>query len=665
MGARVTWEGLNIMRFISIPLLTAVSLALGMTGPTRPAMAKDWSPVTSMDLTGGFDDPQTWDQFEAPVSALRFSAVHGPVRCRRIVAVYADGTRQQIFSGRIEHNTFRDADFDGESHVTALDMNCRAGGDGRARLRIEANFDGGAFEEAGEAAFLSAQQQDRLRRERFNANRGAEYYGEDFTRIGRATFGPRLEREVEYSAFPGRISELRLRARGSSIRCVSVVATFANGNSREVFQGIIAEGSSRRISFRNDRRVNRLVFVCQAERRDQGAIIISGRYDRSDRDRAGRGARVDWVRFGTTRFGRRTEVEQIFNRFSGPVSRIGIRPLDDDARCTRIIATFANGRTRDLPFGRGLLEEDRLYTVDLPGNQRNVRRLALVCRAVGARDVTLAIYGIRIEDRNNRGRGGRDFDGQDGGFRDPGFEDDRRRADPRIDRIRVDRGIREFGPGWTRVGRVTFGERLEREVQYTDFPAAVSGIRLQARGSNIRCRRVSARFRNGDRRDVFSGIIPVGTSKILSFRRDRFVTSMSFVCQAERRDRGQLLISGKYDGGRKTARPGRGRGVDADWVRIGRATFPQRVEVTRSFSTFPGAFRRLALRPLGDVRCRRILLVFQNGNKRDLPFSRSILEQDEVYSVSLPGNQRFIKSIGLACRAVRGRDASIAILGIR
>ncbi|MGF1457209.1 MAG: hypothetical protein ACFB6R_17760 [Alphaproteobacteria bacterium] len=646
------------MRAFFTKFLTVLGLAAGGAGPAIAAnsSSESWATVTSVDLDLDRDAPYSLDRFDAPVSALRFSAVGGPVRCRRIVAVYTDGTRQLIFSGPIESSRFREASFDGQRRIDTIDMHCRAGAAGRARMRVEAQFLPVAAE-TGEGAFLSAQDQDRLRRERFSAYRGAEYYGDDFSRIGRVTFGPRLEREVEYTSFPGALSQIQLRARGSSIRCLRVIATFGNGQSRSVFQGIIRQGDSRRLSFGRDRRVERLTFVCQAERDERGALVVSGRYNRESARRGGgrRSGQVDWVRLGATRFGRRSEAEQIFTRFPGPVSRLGIRPLDDDARCSRIFITFGNGRTRDLRFGRGVLEEDRLYTVELPGDQRLVRRISLVCRAFGARDVTLAIYGIRIDDRGR----------SDGPYFEDGFAaggNGRRQ----VDRIRVDRGIRQFGPGWTRVGRVTFRDRLEREVRYTDFPAAVSSVRFEAQGSSIRCRSVTARYANGRSSQIFAGVIAAGRSKIVSFRRDRRMTEMRFVCQSERGRQGRLLIAGKFDRDRVSAAPGRARGIRADWVRIGRATFPRRVEVTRSFNTFPGAFRRLALRPVnGDLRCRRILLVFQNGNKRDLPFSRAILEKDEIYAVDLPGNQRFIRSIGLACRALSGRDASIAILGIR
>ncbi len=627
--------------------LSLCTLMIGLVAGMPGARADDWTIVTRFQVNPSYGDPYRWTRFDRPMNAIRLTAVGGRVQCRRVVATYGDGTRQQIFEGVIQDRQSRLISFNAYRRMNALSFVCRTDRARGVRVRVEgqvASLDRGRGTPPPDVQDRRRDTVDerRLRQERFRADRGPDYFGNDFTRIGLVQFGPRLEREIEYTRFPGRLSALRLRARGSAVRCQRVVATYRNGSSQQIFRGIIREGATQQVSFNRDRRVAALTFVCQSERGQQAGLVISGRYERDARP--GAGNRLAWRRLGAARFERRGSVERVFSRFDGPIQRIGLRPIDDNARCGRIAVTFANGRTRELPFSNSILEEDRLYTFDLPGDQRRVERIALACRAFRARDVTIAIYGISVRDRAD----GRRSD-----------------VDRRTDRFRVDRTVRSFGPDWTRVGRVEFGPRLERELRYTDFPTPVSSVRLRARGSAIRCRSVSAAFGNGNRREVFSGVIREGESRIISFRRDRRVDALTFVCQSERNQAGVLIISGKDDNGRRDDRARSGaRG--ADWVRLGQARFRSRNEVERTFARFDGPVRRLGLRPLDDdARCSRILVTFANGRSRELPFGRGVLQEDRMYTVDLPGDQRRIRAVTMVCRAVRARDATIAIFGIR
>ena len=81
-----------------------------------------------------------------------------------------------------------------------------------------------------------------------------------------------------------------------------------------------------------------------------------------------------WVTLGTELFDGRIDRETTIAGLGGRnVERLAIRAVNDDARCSRITATFANGTTRDLNIGEGeLLREDRIYELDLPGGRRDV-----------------------------------------------------------------------------------------------------------------------------------------------------------------------------------------------------------------------------------------------------------------------------------------------------
>jgi hypothetical protein len=110
------------------------------------------------------------------------------------------------------------------------------------------------------------------------------------------------------------------------------------------------------------------------------------RYRRSQNERG-------WVRLGMESFEGRYDRESDFAGFRGrDIDSIGLRPVNGDARCSRITATFRNGRTRDL-YTANFLPENRITRIDLPGNDRNLMRVNLACRAVGARQVTIEILG--------------------------------------------------------------------------------------------------------------------------------------------------------------------------------------------------------------------------------------------------------------------------------
>ncbi len=58
-----------------------------------------------------------------------------------------------------------------------------------------------------------------------------------------------------------------------------------------------------------------------------------------------------------------------------------------------MVIRYTNGERQVLDVnGRGVMREGRLYRVDLPGNRRNVLRLALACQAVRAPAVSIQVY---------------------------------------------------------------------------------------------------------------------------------------------------------------------------------------------------------------------------------------------------------------------------------
>jgi hypothetical protein len=105
---------------------------------------------------------------------------------------------------------------------------------------------------------------------------------------------------------------------------------------------------------------------------------------------------ADWVRLGTENFGPRLDRESQPSYFGGnSLDALRFIALDDDAKCQRIVIHFRNGPDEVVRLGKGgWMQRGRAYHVRLIGrSDRNVDRVNMVCRAVGARDVVIAIEG--------------------------------------------------------------------------------------------------------------------------------------------------------------------------------------------------------------------------------------------------------------------------------
>jgi hypothetical protein len=234
----------------------------------------------------------------------------------------------------------------------------------------------------------------------------------DWARIGGVDVSHGRDRDVTYNRFGGGVDKLRFDTHESDVICRSVRATFRNGTSREVFSGRLRAGHSQVVDLPGDRRhVEKLDFKCRAIARRGATITISADVT-SFRDEWRRSpnwdrmwARVfnwdagmgwndnDWVRIGTETFEGRNDREQMIAGWKGrSVDRIAVKPVNGDARCSRIAVRFGNGRSRDLEVNAGMrMVQGRGYTFDLPGNDRNIRSIALHCTPVDRRSVRIDV----------------------------------------------------------------------------------------------------------------------------------------------------------------------------------------------------------------------------------------------------------------------------------
>lgn len=263
------------------------------------------------------------------------------------------------------------------------------------------------------AALAQSYHHDRDMRhdDRHDSRYSSSHQGWD--RIGEVRVSERHDRDLQPVRLGGPIEGLRLDVENRSVRCRSVVANFGNGNDRMIFRGELEPGHPRMIDLPGDRRhVRSLAFDCSAPGRRDAIIHVSanvGRY-RSDWQRNPDFNRVwskmfnwgsnvinNWQLVDAVHFEGRGDHERSFTGWNGRrADAVALKPLNADARCSRVTAHFRNGWTKRLPLNRGdYLARGRFHEIDLPGRVSDLRRLDLNCRATDARQVTIQIFTSR------------------------------------------------------------------------------------------------------------------------------------------------------------------------------------------------------------------------------------------------------------------------------
>ncbi len=242
---------------------------------------------------------------------------------------------------------------------------------------------------------------------------------------------------------------------------------------------------------------------------------------------------------------------------------------------------------------------------------------------------------------------------------------------------------------WFNIGSVEFDRGGDHERQYTRFGGPLERVRLTALGNDVQCRKVTATFSNGKTREIFSGGIREGSTAVVDLPgREREVRRLDFRCRADGRRVARIEIGadlGRYSdvwrrdpswgwifrpGNPGPLPPGVGSPVPppsyapvpAGWVRLGAERFEGRGD--RETTTTGWAGRKvdqIALRALsGDAQCRRVYVTFRNGKTRELDVgNRGVLRQGEFRRLDLPGGERNVVQLQLACRPVGDRSVTI------
>ncbi len=131
-----------------------------------------------------------------------------------------------------------------------------------------------------------------------------------------------------------------------------------------------------------------------------GALLLAAvatdasadRRDRIDRGLDWNRTRGDWVQLGHGSFSYRGGSRTVDSIRGRDIRALGLRP-DADASCSQILVRFANGNRVSLDVGNlDFMRAGKLYRVDLPGNRRDVLRVAYTCRAEDDRIVDIELY---------------------------------------------------------------------------------------------------------------------------------------------------------------------------------------------------------------------------------------------------------------------------------
>ena len=221
------------------------------------------------------------------------------------------------------------------------------------------------------------------------------------------------DNEARAFDFGGAVERIQLRADGSDVRCRSVTATLQNGESREIFSGRLREGRTRDIDLPNNaRNVTGLHLDCRAADRHGATIAILaevGRY-RADWMRGpnwhATWARVfnwgstlinNWQYVGDVKFVGRHGSDTAWPGRRAPVGHaIALKPVDANARCSRVTARYANDKTARLAIqDEDYLSRGVLRSIDLPADRSDLTSISLRCRATDSRRVTIKVYSAK------------------------------------------------------------------------------------------------------------------------------------------------------------------------------------------------------------------------------------------------------------------------------
>jgi hypothetical protein len=241
-----------------------------------------------------------------------------------------------------------------------------------------------------------------------------------FQKVGTIDVGYHPDRDNASVDFGGPVERLQFVARGSDVQCKYIRARFANGAPRDLFSGRLSQNSLRTVDLPGDvRNVQRVISNCHGFTRGGSSVDVYadvGQYIQTWRNnptwarlwagffssffppapsRPSYDQQVNyWVPITTVSFSGYNDRDGDAAGFAGKsITRIALKPVNANARCSRITALFANGVRRDLGGTYTNLVRGTTTQVDLPGGERNLVRLTMRCHPLNSYAVSIQVLG--------------------------------------------------------------------------------------------------------------------------------------------------------------------------------------------------------------------------------------------------------------------------------
>lgn len=234
---------------------------------------------------------------------------------------------------------------------------------------------------------------------------------------------------------------------------------------------------------------------------------------------------------------------------------------------------------------------------------------------------------------------------------------------------------------WDRIGAVQVSPGRDQDRVHGSFGGPIERLRLDADNADVFCRSVRVTFANGKTRNVFSGRLDDRRPRAIDLPGDqRNVRRIDLRCRSLARRSAQIVIAaeiGRYreawrqspDWNRLWARvfPWAENSRSRGWVHLGRERFVGALDRETVFNNFRGRnLRAIGIQAVdNDARCTNIRVHFANGRSRLVGVDwGDRLQEDHIYRFDLPGSQRNVQRIEMACRAVGDRDVTMNIYGV-
>jgi hypothetical protein len=214
--------------------------------------------------------------------------------------------------------------------------------------------------------------------------------------------------------------------------------------------------------------------------------------------------------------------------FGGPVERLRFTARGGDIQCAFIRATFASGRIADLFTGR--LAQGSSRAIDLPGEQRTIRRISTKCHAFQR-------SGSQIEVEADIGQY------RDAWRRSPNWNQIWSRMFNWSNQPSADQMVNY----WVPVTTLHFSGRGDSDGSATGWSGkSISAIGLRS-SKDAKCGRVAVVFGNGQRVDLGARALSAGATARFDLpgANDRNVARLNLACHAINGSRVDIGVYGR------------------------------------------------------------------------------------------------------------------------